>query len=159
MAVVELAAQARNPKAIDAAIRALAAKFGNRLVTSQAVREQHGNILTWIPNQPPDAVVFAQSTADVQDVVRICSTHKVPVIPYGTGTSLEGHINAPQGGVSIDFRDMNKVLTVHAEDFDCVIEPGVTRKALNEHLRDKGLFFPIDPGADASLGGMSATRA
>jgi len=146
---------AHNPKAIAA----LNAAFGNRVVTSMAVRQQHGNTLTWHVNEPPDAVVFPQSSADVQQIVRICAAHQVPVIPYGTGTSLEGHINAPQGGVSIDFRDMNKVLTVHAEDFDCVIEPGVTRKALNEHLRDQGLFFPIDPGADASLGGMAATRA
>ena len=123
------------------------------------MREQHGNTLTWIPNQPPDAVVFPQNTADVQEIVRICARRRVPVIAFGTGTSLEGHINAPQGGVSIDFRDMNKVLDVHAEDLDCVIEPGVTRKQLNEHLRDQGLFFPIDPGADASLGGMAATRA
>src|SRR5690606_20861487 len=102
---------------------------------------------------------FAQSTEDVQEVVRICADHRVPVIPYGTGTSLEGHVNAPFGGISIDFRDMNRVLAVNAEDLDCVIEPGVTRKALNEHLRDQGLFFPLDPGADASLGGMAATRA
>jgi D-lactate dehydrogenase (cytochrome) len=159
MAVAELAGEPRNEKAVKAAIAALAAKFGNRLVTSQAVREQHGNILTWIENQPPDAVVFPQSAEDVQDAVRICVQHRVPVIPYGTGTSLEGHINAPQGGVSIDFRDMNRVLAVHAEDLDCVVEPGVTRKQLNEYLRDQGLFFPIDPGADASIGGMSATRA
>jgi D-lactate dehydrogenase (cytochrome) len=128
-------------------------------VTSQAVREQHGNILTWIANQPPDAVVFPQSTDDVQDAVRICAQHKVPVVPFGTGTSLEGHINAPFGGVTIDFRDMNRILAVHAEDLDCVVEPGVTRKQLNEYLRDQGLFFPIDPGADASIGGMAATRA
>ena len=150
---------ARNQKAVAAAITALAAKFGNRLVTSQAVREQHGNSLTWIENQPPDAVVFPQSTADVQDAVRICAQHKVPVIPFGTGTSLEGHINAPLGGVTLDLRDMNHILAVHAEDLDCVVEPGVTRKQLNEYLRDQGLFFPIDPGADASIGGMSATRA
>ena len=122
------------------------------------MREQHGNTLTWIPNQPPDAVVFPQSTEDVQQIVRICAAHGVPVIPFGTGTSLEGHVNAPLGGVSIDVRDMNQVLAVHAEDLDCVIEPGITRKALNEYLRDQGLFFPIDPGADASLGGMAATR-
>src|SRR5581483_4667542 len=148
----------RDPVAIDKAIAALTAAFGNRLVTSQAVREQHGNTLTWVVNQPPDAVVFPQSTEDVQQIVRICAQHGVPIIPFGVGTSLEGHINAPQGGVSIDFRDMNKVLTVHAEDLDCVVQPGITRKALNEHLRDSGLFFPIDPGADASLGGMAATR-
>jgi D-lactate dehydrogenase (cytochrome) len=144
---------------VGAALAALAARFGNRLVTSQAVRTQHGNSLTWIENQPPDAVVFPQSAADVQDIVRICAEHRVPVIPYGTGTSLEGHINAPFGGVTVDFRDMNKVVAVHAEDLDCVVEPGVTRKQLNEYLRDQGLFFPIDPGADASLGGMAATRA
>jgi D-lactate dehydrogenase (cytochrome) len=151
--------KSRDPAAVKAVIDKLAAAFGNRLVTSQAVREQHGHTLTWIPNQPPDAVVFPQTTEDVQKIVGICAQHGVPMIPFGTGTSLEGHVNAPFGGVSIDFRDMNKVLAVHAEDFDCVIEPGVTRKALNDHLRDQGLFFPIDPGADASLGGMASTRA
>src|SRR5471030_3321804 len=150
--------QSRDPAAIAAVIVALAASFGNRLVTSQAVREQHGNTLTWVPNQPPDAVVFPQGTEDVQQIVRICASHGVAIIPFGTGTSLEGHVNAPLGGVSVDFPDMNKVLAVHAEDLDCVIEPGITRKALNENLRDQGLFFPIDPGADASLGGMAATR-
>ena len=146
-------------KSISHVISELAAAFGNRLVTSQAVREQHGHTTTWHHNEPPDAVVFPQSTQDVQQIVRICAKHAVPVIPFGTGTSLEGHVNAPFGGVSIDVRDMNRVLAVHAEDLDCVIEPGVTRKSLNEHLRDQGLFFPIDPGADASLGGMTATRA
>ena len=146
------------PRRSKSQSRALAAKFGNRLVTSRAVREQHGNTVTWIENQPPDAVVFPQSTEDVQEIVRICAEHRVPIIPFGTGTSLEGHVNAPHGGVSIDFRDMNQVLAVHAEDLDCVIQPGVTRKALNEYLRDQGVFFPIDPGADASLGGMAATR-
>ena len=140
------------------AVGALAQAFGNRLVTSQAVRAQHGHTLTWIPNQPPDAVVFPQGTEDVQTIVRICAAHNMPVIPFGAGTSLEGHVNAPHGGVSIDFRDMNRLLAVHPEDLDCVVEPGITRKALNEHLRDQGLFFPIDPGADASLGGMAATR-
>ncbi|MEY9736952.1 FAD/FMN-containing dehydrogenase [Bradyrhizobium ottawaense] len=147
------------PKALASALEQLAARFGNRLITSQAVREQHGHTTTWIPNQPPDGVVMAQETADIQDVVRICAKNRVPVIPFGTGTSLEGQVNAPAGGISIDLRDMNKVLAVHAEDLDCVIQPGVTRKALNEHLRDQGLFFPIDPGADASLGGMASTRA
>jgi D-lactate dehydrogenase (cytochrome) len=148
----------RDPKAVKAVVAELAAKFGNRLVTSQAVREQHANTTTWIENQPPDAVVFPQTTPDVQDIVRICAAHRMPVIAFGTGTSLEGHVNAPYGGVSIDFRDMNRVLAVHSQDLDCVIEPGITRKQLNEHLRDQGLFFPLDPGADASLGGMAATR-
>jgi D-lactate dehydrogenase (cytochrome) len=148
----------RDPNAIEAAVAALAAKFGNRLVTSRAVREQHANTTSWIANEPPDAVVFPQATGDVQDIVRICARLRVPVIPFGTGTSLEGHINAPYGGVSIDFRDMNRVLAVNAQDLDCVVEPGITRKQLNEHLRDQGLFFPLDPGADASLGGMAATR-
>jgi D-lactate dehydrogenase (cytochrome) len=161
MALAEAAAEQkhRNPAAIQQVITELAAAFGNRLVTAQAVREQHGNTLTWVPNQPPDAVVYPQTTEDVQRIVRICAARGVPVVAFGTGTSLEGHINAPYGGVSVDFRDMNKVLAVHPEDLDCVIEPGVTRKALNEHLRDSGLFFPIDPGADAALGGMAATRA
>ena len=123
------------------------------------MREQHGNTFTWIPNQPPDAVVFPQSTQDVQQIVRICAAHGMPIVPFGTGSSLEGHVNAPFGGVSIDFRDMNNLLAVHAEDLDCVIQPGITRKTLNEQLRDRGVFFPIDPGADASLGGMAATRA
>ncbi|MDE2378186.1 FAD-linked oxidase C-terminal domain-containing protein, partial [Bradyrhizobium sp.] len=147
------------PKAVAAALEQLAARFGNRLITSQAVREQHGHTTTWLPTQPPDGVVMAQETADIQDVVRICAKNGVPVIAFGTGTSLEGQVNAPAGGICIDLRDMNKVLAVHADDLDCVIEPGVTRKALNEHLRDQGLFFPIDPGADASLGGMASTRA
>jgi D-lactate dehydrogenase (cytochrome) len=148
----------RDHAAVRAVVTALAAKFGNRLVTSQAVREQHANTTTWIANEPPDAVVFPQATEEVQDIVRICVEHRVPVIPFGTGTSLEGHINAPYGGVSIDFRDMNRVVAVNSQDLDCVVEPGITRKQLNEHLRDQGLFFPLDPGADASLGGMAATR-
>ena len=150
--------KARNPAAIGKAVTELNAAFGNRVVTSQAVCEQHGNTVTWIANQPPDAVIYPQSTEDVQQIVRICAANAVAVIPFGVGTSLEGHVNAPVGGVSIDFRDMNKIIKVHAEDLDCVIEPGITRKALNEQLRDSGLFFPIDPGADASLGGMAATR-
>ena len=149
----------RNERAIAAAVSELTAAFGNRLVTSQAVREQHGHTTTWHHNEPPDAVVYPQSTQDVQQIVLVCARHGVPVIAFGTGTSLEGHVNAPLGGISIDMQDMNRVLAVHAEDLDCVVEPGITRKILNEHLRDQGLFFPIDPGADASLGGMTATRA
>jgi D-lactate dehydrogenase (cytochrome) len=147
------------PAAIERVKSALAARFGNKVSTAEAVRKQHANTTTWLPNEAPDAVVYAASAEDVRDTVRICAEHKVPVIPFGTGTSLEGHVNAPFGGVSIDLMEMNRVLAVHAEDLDCVIEPGVTRKKLNEHLRDQGLFFPIDPGADASLGGMTATRA
>jgi D-lactate dehydrogenase (cytochrome) len=147
------------PTAVASAIEALAARFGNNLITSQAVRDQHAHTTTWLPPQPPDAVVMAQTTKDIQDVVRICAERRVPVIPFGTGTSLEGQVNAPAGGICIDLREMNSILAVHADDLDCVIEPGVTRKALNEHLRDQGLFFPIDPGADASIGGMASTRA
>src|SRR6476620_4888204 len=102
----------RNAKAVPAVLAALAARFGNRLVTARASCEQHANTTTWIPNEPPDGVVFPQSTDDVRDVVRICAQHHVPVIPFGTGTSLEGHVNAPYGGISIDFRDMNNVLAV-----------------------------------------------
>src|SRR6202051_3624931 len=160
MALVEAPQRTvRDRKAVDAVITALAARFGNRLVTSQAVREQHGHTTTWLDNQPPDAVVFPQATQDVQEVVRLCAAQRVPVIAFGAGTSLEGQVNAPRGGICLDFRDMNRVVGVQAEDLDCVIEPGITRKQLNEQLRDRGVFFPIDPGADASLGGMAATRA
>src|SRR3989304_1486665 len=139
-------------QAVAAALAELTAAFGNRVVTSRAVREQHANTTTWYANEPPDAVVFPQSPADVQTIVRTCAAHGVPVIPFGTGTSLEGHVNAPFGGVSIDLSRMNRVLAVHEADLDCVVEPGVTRQALNDHLRGSGLFFPVDPGADASLG-------
>jgi D-lactate dehydrogenase (cytochrome) len=147
------------PRVIAGTLDELAAAFGNRLVTSTAVREQLGNTATWIASQPPDAVVFPQSTGDVQQIVRICASRGVPLIPFGTGTSFEGQVNAPYGGICIDRGDMNRVLAIHPEDLDCVVEPGVTRKQLNEYLRDQGLFFPVDPGADASLGGMASTRA
>ena len=147
------------PNAVAAVITALAARFGNRLVTSQAVRDQHGHTLTWLANQPPDAVVYPETTDEVAEIVKLCATHLVPVIPFGTGTSLEGQVNAPLGGVSIDTSMMKRIIAIHSEDLDCVVEPGVTRKELNEHLRDTGLFFPIDPGADASIGGMVSTRA
>ncbi|MDE2578395.1 MAG: FAD-binding protein [Hyphomicrobiales bacterium] len=151
---------ARPAEAVIAAlVEELAARFGNKLATAQAVRRQHGHTLSWTPNQPPDAVIFAESTEDVADAVKLCAARGVPVIAFGTGTSLEGHINAPFGGVSIDLSRMNQVLSVHAEDLDCVVQPGITRTALNAFLRDTGLFFPIDPGADASIGGMTSTRA
>ena len=137
----------------------LARRFGDRFSTHAALREQHANTLTWIPCQPPDAVLFVGTTEEVADVMRSCAEARVPVIPFGAGTSLEGHVNAPFGGLCLDLSRMDRIVAVHAEDLDCVVEPGVTRKRLNEHLRDCGLFFPIDPGADASLGGMAATRA
>jgi len=142
-----------------AVIEQLRARFGERITTSAAVREQHGKDESYHAPAPPDAVVFAQSTAEVAEIVKLCAEHKVPVIPFGTGTSLEGHVAALEGGISIDLSQMNRVLRVSVEDLDCTVEAGVTRKRLNEYLRDTGLFFPIDPGADASLGGMAATRA
>ena len=137
----------------------LAARFGNRFTASEAIRRQHGHTLTWLENQPPDAVVFAEDKDDVIALVRLCAKHDAPIVPFGIGSSLEGHVNAPHGGVSLDCSRMNKILAVNAEDLDCVVEPGVTRKQLNDYLHDTGLFFPIDPGADASLGGMASTRA
>src|SRR3954452_25427078 len=147
----------------DATVTAITAelqkRFGDRVVTNLAVRRQHGHTLTWIENQPPDVVVYPQTTAEVSEMIRLCAAHGMPLIPFGAGTSLEGHVNAPYGGVSVDTSRMKRIIAVHAEDLDCVAEPGVTRKELNEQLRDLGLFFPIDPGADASLGAMVGTRA
>ncbi len=154
-------ARSRRPPeaALGIVIETLSRRFGNRFATNQSIREQHANSRTSVEAQPPDAVVFPHSTDEVVEIVRLCAAHRVPMVPYGTGTSFEGHVNAPYGGISVDTSGMDRVLAVHAEDLDCVVEPGVTRKALNLHLRDHGLFFPIDPGADASLGGMAATRA
>ncbi len=143
----------------DAVIEQLRARFGERLSTAAAVREQHGRDESYHTPASPDAVVFARETAEVAEIVGLCAAAKVPVIAFGTGTSLEGHVAALEGGVCIDLSQMNRVLRVSAADLDCTVEAGVTRKQLNEHLRDTGLFFPIDPGADASLGGMAATRA
>jgi D-lactate dehydrogenase (cytochrome) len=133
--------------------------FGNRCITSEAVRRQHAHTTTWLENQPPDMVVFPNDEEEIRTVVKTCAVHKMPLIPFGTGSSLEGHLNAPLGGVSLDVSNMKKIISVHPEDLDCTVEPGVTRKELNDHLRSYGLFFPIDPGADASIGGMVATRA
>jgi D-lactate dehydrogenase (cytochrome) len=158
--LVEERTAERSPQgAVEAVIASLSSDFGDRLATGRAIREQHANTVTWLANEAPDAVVFAESTEDVQKVVRACAKYGVPVIAFGTGSSLEGQVNAPLGGISIDLSRMNRVVSVHMEDLDCTVEPGVTRKQLNEHLRDLGLFFPIDPGADASLGGMASTRA
>ena len=150
---------AKNEAGIATAISVLKQRFDERLSTAQAVREQHGHTTTFLKNEAPDAVIFARSTEEVSDIVRVCAEYEVPVIAFGTGTSLEGHVNAPHGGISIDLSQMNEILAVHAEDLDCVVQPGVTRMTLNTYLRDTGLFFPIDPGADASLGGMASTRA
>jgi len=144
----------------EAFVQALQARFGAQCSTALVVREQHGrdeSVFTTVP--PPSAVVFAESTQDVADAVALCAQHKVPVIPFGVGSSLEGHLLAVHGGISIDLTRMNKVLAIHAEDLTVTVQPGVTRKQLNEALKSTGLFFPIDPGADATLGGMSATRA
>ena len=143
----------------DAAVAALNGLLGERCSTGAAVREAHGRGESWHPVAAPDAVCFARSTEEVRAIVGVCAEHRVPVVPFGTGTSIEGQLAALSGGVSIDLSGMDSILEVHAEDMDCRVQAGVTRKALNAHLRDTGLFFPIDPGADASLGGMAATRA
>lgn len=152
-----MATNQNSPKLL--AVEVLKQRFGDRLHTGAAVREQHAHTLTYLPNQPPDAVVFANSADDVKLIVEICAEHACPVIPYGAGSSLEGQLNAPQGGISIDFSAMNQVIEVHPLDLTATVQPGVTRKTLNTYLRDTGLFFPIDPGADASIGGMASTRA
>ena len=159
MALKDIGALDRNEDGIKTAVSVLQQRFGEQCKTSHALRDQHCHTTTYIPKQLPDAVIFAHSTQEVQEIVRVCAEHRVPIIPYGTGTSLEGGVNAPGGGISIDLSEMNQILSVNAEDLDATIQPGVTRTALNEYLRDMGLFFPIDPGADASLGGMAATRA
>ena len=144
---------------LDRVLDALAQRFGNRFSVNETVRQQHAHTLTWTANEPPDAVVDPHSTEEVAEIVTLCAGARVPVIPFGAGTSLEGHVNAPLGGVCMDMSQMKRIVAIHAEDLDCVAEAGVTRKELNDALRHSGLFFPIDPGADASLGGMVSTRA
>ncbi|MCK6425475.1 MAG: FAD-binding protein [Burkholderiaceae bacterium] len=140
-------------------LSALQARFGERCSQAAAVREQHGRDESPFDVTPPDAVVFCESTADVADALRLAAAHGVAVIPFGVGSSLEGHLLAVQGGLSLDLSRMNRVLRVNAEDLSATVQPGVTREQLNAEIRDTGLFFPIDPGANASIGGMTATRA
>ena len=144
---------------IDEAIVELERTFGDQLNTSDAVRLQHGSDESHFPPAPPDAVLFAESTADVVRCVEICGELRCPVIPYGAGSSLEGHVLATHGGVSIDLSRMDQILEVNVDDLDCRVQAGVTRKQLNRILAESGLFFPVDPGADASFGGMAATCA
>ncbi|MCF8483158.1 MAG: FAD-binding protein [Rhodospirillum sp.] len=145
--------------AAEAAIAALSGLFGDRVVLSQSVREHHGHGESFHATQMPDAVVFVESTAEVAQVVRLCVHHRIPMVPFGAGSSMEGQVQAVEGGICVDLSRMDKVLAVRAEDMDCTVQPGVTRQTLNTFLRDRGLFFPIDPGAEATLGGMASTRA
>jgi D-lactate dehydrogenase (cytochrome) len=133
--------------------------FGDRLHLTEAMRAQHGGSETHFDTQMPDAVVFARSTEDVVAAVKACVAHKVPIIAYGAGTSVEGNTTPVRGGITIDLSEMDQIVAVNTEDFDCTVQAGVRREQLNEHLRDQGLFFPIDPGANATIGGMAATRA
>ena len=141
------------------ALNALKKEFGQQYSNSKSVREQHTDTTTIHTSKLPDGVVFAENEGDVKRTIEICNQYKCPIIPFGVGSSLEGHVNALYGGVSIDLNNMNKILNVSPEDSFAVVQPGVTREQLNTYLRDTGLFFPIDPGANASLGGMSATNA
>jgi D-lactate dehydrogenase (cytochrome) len=145
--------------AVETVVAELKAMFGTRCSTGAALREQHGRGEAYPEGAPPDAVVWPESTSEVSATLRLCHAHGVPVIAFGAGTSLEGHVSAPYGGISLDMSKMNRVLHVHAEDLDVVVQPGISREDLNSWLRDTGLFFPIDPGANASIGGMISTRA
>ena len=144
---------------VEAAIAGLRDHFGERISTAEALRAEHGRDEAHLPPALPDAVAFPRSTEEVRRIVAACAAEGVAIVPWGTGTSLEGHVIPARGGVSLDLSGMDRILAVHAEDMDAVVQPGVRRRRLNEELRDTGLFFPVDPGADASLGGMAATRA
>ncbi len=144
------------PEEMLAGLRVL---LGDRLSVARGELERHGGSESWHRPEPPDAVAFAESTAEVEALVRLCAAHRVPVVPFGAGTSLEGHVAARAGGVCVDLSRMTRIVAVRPEDGDCTVEAGVTREQLNLHLRDTGLFFPVDPGAPATIGGMAATRA
>lgn len=159
MAIRDVQSGARNEDGIATAFGILKQAFGDRFQTGQSFREQHAHTTTYLPAQLPDGVVFVETSEDVKSIVGICAEHRVPVIPFGVGSSLEGQVNAPSGGISVDFSRMNKVLRISPEDLDVTVEPGITREELNRELRDTGLFFPIDPGANATIGGMASTRA
>src|SRR3954466_3176699 len=150
---------ARSPPAPPPLPHALAERFGERCSTGESVRHRHGRDESPYDTTPPDCVVFPTTGAEVAEVIRMCARHRVPVIAYGAGASIEGHIMAVEGGVTVDLSRMNRVLAVDREDLTATVEAGVTRKQLNAAIEDTGLFFPVDPGADATLGGMAATRA
>ena len=144
---------------IDTVISELKSFLGQRLTRSKSELELHGGSETHFPLMPPDAVVFPENTQEVSEIVRVCARHRVPVVGWGVGTSLEGQAQSPSGGICVDFRLMNRVLEIRQADMDVAVQPGVTREALNDELRHTGLFFPVDPGANATLGGMASTRA
>jgi len=148
-----------SPEAIQQVIAELQPLFGERISTAAGPCRQHGSGEGFPAVHPPDAVIWPESTAEVSQILRTCHAHGVPVIPFGVGSSLEGHVTAPYGGICLDFSRMDQLLAVHAEDADCVVQPGITREALNSSLRDTGLYFPVDPGANATIGGMISTRA
>jgi D-lactate dehydrogenase (cytochrome) len=148
------------PEGLPTAIALLKQHFGDRLVTNEDIRRQHAHTLTWIEGEPADAVVFAESTKEVTEVVGVAARFGIPIIPFGAGTSLEGHVNAPRGGVCLDLSRMDNVLRLSTDDLDCTVEAGMPRGRLNAYLRDTGLFFPVDPGTEeATIGGMASTRA
>jgi D-lactate dehydrogenase (cytochrome) len=151
--------KAYNKKNIQECISKIKDKFGQQFSDSKSIREQHSHTMTIHESELPDGVLFASNKNDVSDAVKICNDFRCPIIPFGVGSSFEGHVNAPFGGLSIDLNNMNEILNVYQDDLLVTVQPGVTREQLNTHLRDTGLFFPIDPGANASIGGMSSTRA
>ena len=149
-----------DPESRATALDIFKQQFGPRFAVGDAICAQHANTITWLANQPPEAVIWPRSTQEVVDIVKIAAHYGVPLIPFGAGTSLEGQVNAPFGGVSLDFSQMDEILRVNERDLDCVVQAGVSRRKLNEYLRDTGLFFPVDPGAEeATIGGMASTRA